>query len=97
LQTTETHDLYLDEKISLRAKDSVDRVGMHGGAVVKQHYLMRSQEDAARSSLEVGQALRSQAIGPVMDPTRPKLLTTDFARRAAASSDAVITNYLLLP
>jgi hypothetical protein len=96
LQTTETHDLYLDEKISLRAKDSVDRVGMHGSAVVKQHYLMRSQEDAAQSSLEVGQALRSQAIGPVMDPTRPKLLTTDFARRAA-SSDDVITNYLLLP
>lgn len=63
---------------------------------MKQHYLMRNQEAAAQSSLEVAQALRSQAIGPAMDPTRPKLLTTDFARRAA-SSDAVITNYLLLP
>jgi len=96
LQTTETHDLYIDEKISLRARDSVDRVGMHGGAVVKQHYLMRNQEAAARSALEVGQALRSEALGPAVDPTRPRLLTEDFARRAA-SSDAVSTNYLLLP
>jgi len=40
VQTTEAHDLYLDKKITLREKDAVDRVGMHGAAVVKQHYLM---------------------------------------------------------
>jgi hypothetical protein len=97
-QTTEAHDLYLDNKITLREKDAVDRVGMHGAAVVKQHYLMCNQEAAARSSLEVGKALRSESIGPPKEATRPRMLTDDFvARGRATSTNAVPTNFLLLP
>ena len=36
---------------------------MHSGAVVREHYLMRDQEAAARSALAVAQALRSPALG----------------------------------
>ena len=98
VQTTEVHDLYLDKKITLREKDAVDRVGMHGAAVVKQHYLMCNQEAAAKSSLEVGKALRSESIGPPKEDSRPRMLTDDFvARGRATSTYSVPTNFLLLP
>jgi len=94
VMTTECYEAFLDGKITARGKEAVDRVGMHGAAVVRQHYLQRNQEAAARSSLEVGQALRSPAIGPVLEATRPRFLTEEAPRSSIPTY--ANTNFLSL-
>ena len=94
--TTECYDLFLDGKITARNRDAVDQVGMHGAAVVQQHYLQRNQEAAARSSIEVSLALRSPHIGPVIDPTRPTCLINGSISRASAPAFPQ-SNFLKLP
>lgn len=94
--TTECYDLFLDGKITARNRDAVDQVGMHGAAVVQQHYLQRNQEAAAQSSMEVSQALRSPQIGPAIDPVRPRCLIDGSISRVSAPA-YTDSNFLKLP